>query len=231
MSNAEINSLNVDECYLSGEQFDDLFKNINLPNLADADIHYELTDDKQFNQQIINHAQALGYILRPIVDKIADLKAVNEEVDKCYVQSLALTSWRKMRQAAKDDGYDIKIISAYRNRHRQKEIFFESYNQDHNWDNLKARMKQVAPPGYSKHQTGYAIDIAAGMTDKEPRGIHRFADSQAYQWMSANNYSNAKKYGWIPSYPPDGGRQGPEPEPWEFVYVGIDNLCRYQQAM
>src|SRR5690606_25521512 len=36
------------------------------------------------------------------------------------------------------------------------------------------------------------------------------------------NYANAKRFGFIPSYPPDGGKQGPEPEPWEFVWVGVE---------
>jgi len=33
-----------------------------------------------------------------------------------------------------------------------------------------------------------------------------------------------KRFGFIPSYPENSGKQGPEPEPWEYVWVGEDVL-------
>ncbi len=39
--------------------------------------------------------------------------------------------------------------------------------------------------------------------------------------MAADNYRVAKQFGFIPSYPSGAGAQGPEPEPWEYVYVGV----------
>ena len=38
----------------------------------------------------------------------------------------------------------------------------------------------------------------------------------------ADNFYNAKRFGFIPSYPDDLNAQGPNPEPWEFVWVGVD---------
>jgi LAS superfamily LD-carboxypeptidase LdcB len=42
--------------------------------------------------------------------------------------------------------------------------------------------------------------------------------------MSKDNYLQAKKYGWIPSYPEGAQQQGPEPEAWEYVWVGTASL-------
>ena len=42
--------------------------------------------------------------------------------------------------------------------------------------------------------------------------------------MAANNFAEAKRHGFVPSYPAGAGPQGPRPEPWEFVYVGVAPL-------
>src|SRR5690606_37917633 len=68
-------------------------------------------------------------------------------------------------------------------------------------------------PGYSRHHTGKTIDLShAGGANGT------FARSAAYRWINADNYAVAKRFGFIPNYPPGAGRQGPEPEPWEFSW-------------
>ncbi|HEY6530854.1 MAG TPA: hypothetical protein VIY72_01025, partial [Acidimicrobiales bacterium] len=51
-----------------------------------------------------------------------------------------------------------------------------------------------------------------------------FASSAAYRWLSEANYANAKVFGFVPSYPVGAGAIGPDPEPWEFTYVGVRQL-------
>ena len=51
-----------------------------------------------------------------------------------------------------------------------------------------------------------------------------FGSTRAYEWLSSDNYLNAKRFGFIPSYPQGAGKQGPDPEPWEYVWVGEDRL-------
>ncbi len=75
-------------------------------------------------------------------------------------------------------------------------------------------------PGYSKHHTGYTIDIGCGNYLLD----YSFADTECFDWLAVNNYENAKRFGFIPSYPENSGKQGPEPEPWEYVWVGEDVL-------
>ena len=80
-------------------------------------------------------------------------------------------------------------------------------------------LRVVAPPGYSRHQTGYAIDLASGSY-----GHNEFEHSEAYAWLTADNFYQAKRHGFVPSYPAGVENQGPDPEAWEFIYVGVDYL-------
>lgn len=71
----------------------------------------------------------------------------------------------------------------------------------------------VARPGFSEHQTGLSIDLAAG---GESRGLP-FAESPEFSWVR----ENAENYGWILRYP-EGKEQitGYSYEPWHYRYVG-----------
>lgn len=79
---------------------------------------------------------------------------------------------------------------------------------------INAALMWVAAPGYSKHQSGFTLDLRAA-------GGAAFGSSAVGRWLAADNYAVAKRFGFIPSYPPGAGAQGPEPEPWEYVYVGV----------
>ncbi len=85
-------------------------------------------------------------------------------------------------------------------------------------DVLNHAMRRAAPPGFSRHHTGLAIDVAS-----DGLALFGFANSRAYDWLSENRYENAMRYGWIPSYPPNAASQGPAPEPWEWVWIGRDS--------
>ena len=87
---------------------------------------------------------------------------------------------------------------------------------------IDRRLRTAAAPGYSKHHTGYTIDVT-----QSGYAFTSFKKSPAYVWLTANNYANAKRFGWIPSYPPGAASQGPQPEAWEFTYVGLDNIHCY----
>ena len=74
-------------------------------------------------------------------------------------------------------------------------------------------------PGFSFHHSGNTADLVA-----PGGGLSSFVFSSAYRWLSADNYANAKSYGFLPSYPVGAGAIGPEPEPWEFTYVGLRQI-------
>jgi LAS superfamily LD-carboxypeptidase LdcB len=63
------------------------------------------------------------------------------------------------------------------------------------------------------------MDLACGGV-----GLYSFKTTSCYAWLSKNNFENAKKYGWVPSYPEEASQQGPEPEAWEYIWVGTQSL-------
>jgi LAS superfamily LD-carboxypeptidase LdcB len=80
-------------------------------------------------------------------------------------------------------------------------------------------LKITAIPGFSRHHTGYTVDISC----ESNKGVI-FENTTCFRWLSQNNYQHAKESGWIPSYPPGAGDQGPNPEAWEYVWVGTPAL-------
>ena len=89
-------------------------------------------------------------------------------------------------------------------------------------DKVSTLLETTAPPSFSRHHTGYTIDVAC-----DGIGLAKFEATPCYRWLAVDNYKNAKTLGWIPSYPKDSPQQGPNPEPWEFVWVGKDALTEY----
>ncbi len=125
-----------------------------------------------------------------------------------YFHGNAVKYLTAMLDEAKDDGFDIKIISAYRSFDEQQQLkgqFTQVYGIGSNTFS--------ADQGYSEHQLGTAVDIvdvATGATSQS------FAQTEAYQWLKEHAY----KYGFILSYPE--GNNFYIFEPWHWRFVGRD---------
>lgn len=137
--------------------------------------------------------------------------------EKSYVRKRAARALENLFSGASEDGYTLKVVSAYRSYERQTQI----YN-----NNVKTRgedktNKVSAMPGSSEHQTGLAIDVSAdsvGCTIEES-----FARSAEGKWLKKNCY----KYGFIIRYPKNKSKiTGYSYEPWHIRYVG-KNLAKY----
>ncbi len=112
-----------------------------------------------------------------------------------------------MYDAAASDGLSIKIVSAYRTEDYQRNLYSRyksSYGKEY-------ADRYSAKPGYSEHQTGFAVDINSLYTS--------FENSAEYAWLS----ENAHRFGFIERY-----KKGAEYitgyayEPWHYRYVGVD---------
>lgn len=120
----------------------------------------------------------------------------------------ALETWAT---AGRNVGVTFYAASAYRPYSSQVQIYnnyVSSWGQEQA-DALSARA------GFSEHQTGLTVDIAAtGEDDKK-----EFKDTNAYIWTS----TNSADYGWILRYP-----QGKEDitqyefESWHYRYLGTE---------
>jgi hypothetical protein len=194
----------------SGSEWVDLAREglSRLPNLAPAAGSGFITGNPALDDRIWVISFARGYEMRPTAS--GSLVAQ----DGHSMQQLTAAAWEQLQAAASRAGHQLLIYSAHRSVNTQRAIFNSKLSGTSD-SAINAVLDYSSPPGASRHHSGYALDIkVAGGT------IGTFKSTPAFAWLSANNYLNAKRYGFIPSYPPDGGNQGPKPEPWEYLYVG-----------
>jgi D-alanyl-D-alanine carboxypeptidase len=124
----------------------------------------------------------------------------------------ASTASYRMAMAMRAEGAGSMVIqSGYRSFAEQSTI----YDRQVARFGLKAGEALAARPGYSEHQTGWAMDVSARGQGCQIRVC--FGKTKAGTWLVANAY----KYGFIIRYPefatPVTGYQY---EPWHLRYVG-----------
>jgi D-alanyl-D-alanine carboxypeptidase len=94
----------------------------------------------------------------------------------------------------------------------QNYLFFDVKAQ--RGQTAQKRAEVSAPPGYSEHHTGYAVDIGDATTpalDLNPN----FEKTAAFQWLQAN----ATHFNFELSFPRN-NLQGVNYEPWHWRFVG-----------
>jgi D-alanyl-D-alanine carboxypeptidase len=124
---------------------------------------------------------------------------------------LAVTT---MINAAKKDGYHIKVSSGFRSYSTQDSILTSNIKSGN-----KNATKLVAKPGYSEHQLGVAVDMTSSSIGYES-ATTKFEDTPEADWLE----DHASEYGFIESYPEDmEDITGYLHEAWHYRYVGIEN--------
>ena len=125
-----------------------------------------------------------------------------------YLDRIAQAAFEEMCDAAIEKDMHILANSAYRSYKEQQDVYdtyLGLYGKNY-VDNY------VAVPGFSEHQTGLALDVAA-------KGYNTFKNSLEYAWMLENSY----KYGFILRYPSEKQNiTGYKYEAWHFRYVGLE---------
>ncbi|MBC3907214.1 M15 family metallopeptidase [Undibacterium umbellatum] len=116
-------------------------------------------------------------------------------------------AWQAMKQAANQDGIALLMISAFRSIARQTEIISNKLAEGKTLEDI---LLVCAPPGYSEHHTGRAIDIA---TPEDPELEISFDTTTAFAWLQ----NNAKRFGFYMSYP-HGNSSGFQYEPWHWCF-------------
>ena len=213
--------IDPEEEYLAfnGNQFNQLFNQANLPNLASLEDMPppEITGKLEIDQRIRGIAERRGYRRRSeVLDRN---QLVYVEGNLHLLQPQVAEAYLELKAAAAEANHHIHISSAFRDYNQQRRIFLNNAEEPYADEAVDEILQVISIPGYSKHHTGYAIDIGEGIFN-----FQDFVNSESYLWLVADNYLNAKKYGWIPSYPSDATNQGPNPEPWEFTYIGQEYL-------
>lgn len=149
-----------------------------------------------------------------------DWSIQTEEVQNGYeMDKRAAPAMREMIQAAKEDGVELMLCSAYRLVKKQQQLFDRSQQaymaQGMSEEEAYAKTAtETAIPGTSEHQTGLAADIVTPTYQMLDAG---FADTPAGQWLS----EHAAEYGFVLRYPQDKQEvTGIIYESWHYRFVG-----------
>jgi len=116
-----------------------------------------------------------------------------------------------MRKEARKDGIYLVFLSGYRSINLQKEIFY-SLKSFRNQEAAE-RARVSAPPGYSEHSTGFAIDIGDA-TQRETDFESEFENTDAFKWLK----KTAAKFHFKLSFTKD--NKFIDYEPWHLRYEG-----------
>ncbi|MEG4498069.1 D-alanyl-D-alanine carboxypeptidase family protein [Microcoleus sp. F10-C6] len=128
------------------------------------------------------------------------------------LRTSAAAKYQEMVNAAAASGIYFAPISGFRSLQDQQHVFFDVKAERR--QNASKRAEVSAPPGYSEHHTGYAIDIGDG-TAPEHNLSPSFENTEAFKWLEAN----AVAFSFEMSFPKN-NRQGVSYEPWHWRFVG-----------
>jgi D-alanyl-D-alanine carboxypeptidase len=139
------------------------------------------------------------------------------------LRAAAAQKFQEMVADARAEGVRLIPLSGFRTIADQNYLFFEVKAERN--QTAQQRADVSAPPGYSEHHTGYAVDIA----DPSRRDLDlrpEFDTTPAFQWMQ----KNAARFSFELSFPKD-NPQGVSYEPWHWRFVGDrDSLETFYKA-
>lgn len=151
-----------------------------------------------------------------------DLMAITPD-QKIKLRSAAAEKFLQMQADAQAEGIILFPISGFRSTSDQEKVFFNVKEQRGEVTTQRAEVS--APPGYSEHHTGYAMDIGDGSVPATHLQLS-FADTPAFRWLQAN----AARYSFEISFG-ENNSQGISYEPWHWRYVGnSDSLETFYRA-
>lgn len=130
-----------------------------------------------------------------------------------YLDKEAGKALMNLIYAAREEGVWLIPISAFRDLDRQKKLFD---NQVKKLGSETEAAKLSAPPGYSEHHTGLAIDLGDGMNRQDDLAVE-FEKTAAFKWLE----KMAPKFGFEMSFTFN-NPQGVSYEPWHWRFVGSE---------
>lgn len=177
-------------------------------------------EEKPVNEEIIpeNILGHLAYEQAPLTE----LKAITAD-GRIRLRVKSAEKYSEMATDARRQGISLVPISGFRAIDEQEYLFFEIKQQRN--QGVSERAEVSAPPGYSEHHTGYAIDIGDGNNPNTNLSVS-FENTPAFKWLQ----QNAPRYSFELSFPRD-NLQGISYEPWHWRFVGdTHSLKTFYQA-
>ncbi len=216
--------------YIAGNEWKEIYEKakVDYVNIKNEGVSLDYFGDPKANEVAVKIAEKRGFTKRTLVkDENLLIPFEGQKLQKELAEALG-----NMFKEMKNEGLKVKLLSGFRGVEEQTQIFNEEFKAssiaengkeylaqeitDHKADkSINLALDSIALPGYSRHHFGYTADLTENGTDYK-----MFDTTKSFEWMSKDNFLNTKKYGMIPSYPKGVTEQGPEPESWEFVFVG-----------
>lgn len=152
------------------------------------------------------------------------------EVENGYsVDARIAEDLNAMLAAARADGCQPQICSAYRSVEKQVQVFNDTVNSwisqgSSFWDAYQRTTQEVALPGTSEHGIGLAVDIVSNQYAELDA---KQAETMEAQWLQEHCY----EYGFILRYPPEKqSLTGIIYEPWHYRYVGREMAQKIKES-
>lgn len=126
-----------------------------------------------------------------------------------HLTPAAAAAWWALQAAARADAQELILLSAFRSVARQTEIVQAKLVAGRSIEEI---LRASAPPGFSEHHTGRAVDIG---TPDNPELETAFESTPAFAWLQRH----AGHFGFTLSYP-RGNSAGFMYEPWHWCFQG-----------
>lgn len=123
----------------------------------------------------------------------------------------AAAAWRRLKNTAREADVSVFIVSAYRSIERQVEIIRRKLAAGQRIEDI---LCVSAPPGFSEHHTGCAVDISTLGT---PPLEASFDQTPAFSWLQRH----ADRFSFKLSYPAN-NPHGYQYEPWHWCYFAAE---------
>ena len=122
----------------------------------------------------------------------------------------AAAAWRRLKEAARQAGSSLFLVSAYRSVERQVQIIRRKLDAGQAIEDI---LRVSAPPGFSQHHSGRAVDLAVAGTPALEDG---FDQTPAFAWLQRHS----EEFGFLLFYPRN-NPYGYRYEPWHWYYAEI----------
>jgi D-alanyl-D-alanine carboxypeptidase len=124
-----------------------------------------------------------------------------------FLMPEAAKAWLRMKRRARAARVELQLVSAFRSYDFQVALLRSKLARGMALEEI---LRVNAPPGYSEHHTGRAVDIGTpGCAALD----EAFEDTAAFRWLARS----ARRFGFTMSYPRD-NPQGYVYEPWHWRY-------------
>jgi len=150
----------------------------------------------------------------------------------------AYESFLEMKKAAYSDGFDIKIVSSFRDFYRQESIWERKYLR-YTEDGMSASdaidkiIEYSTIPGTSRHHWGTDIDIIDGHPKSSGDVLvpEKFGPDGPYEGLKLWLDENSEKFDFYLVYNDNPKRRGFKYEPWHYSYapISIPMLTAYRR--